>query len=145
VTDEVVTEGRAGEPHDIRLVDVADPTAPHVVSVCPAPPDEFYDHGLRFGPHNLHENRPGSYRSATLVFATWFNGGLRVYDLRDAAHPVEVAHWVPATPAGQPAPQINDLFVGAEHDIWVTDRVTGGVYALAPDDRLDALMTEHAL
>jgi hypothetical protein len=145
VTDEVVTEGRAGEPHDIRVVDVADPADPRVLSVCPAPPHEFYDHGLRFGPHNLHENRPGSYRSASLVFSTWFNGGLRVYDLRDPEHPVEVAHWVPETPHGQAAPQINDLFVGAEHDIWVTDRVNGGVYALEPDERLDALMTELAL
>jgi hypothetical protein len=145
VTDEVVTEGRAGEPHDIRVVDVSDDTDPRVVSVCPAPPDEFYDHGLRFGPHNLHENRPGSYRSASLVFATWFNGGLRVYDVRDAEHPVEVAHWVPETPPGQPAPQINDLFVGADLDIWVTDRVNGGVYSLAPEDELAALMTERAL
>ena len=35
VTDEVVTEGRAGEPHDIRVVDVSDPADPRVVSVLP--------------------------------------------------------------------------------------------------------------
>ena len=95
----MVTEGRAGEPHYVRVVDVSDPADPRVVGVCPPPPDEFYDRGLRFGPHNLHENRPGTYRSATLVFCTYFNAGLRVYDVRDAEHPVEIAHWVPDDPA----------------------------------------------
>lgn len=145
VTDEVVTEGRAGEPHHVRIVDVSDPEAPRVVGICPPPPDEFYDRGLRFGPHNLHENRPGTYRSADLVFCTWFNAGLRVYDLRDAEHPVEIAHWLPDTPDGQAAAQINDVFVGADLDIWVTDRVSGGVYRLEADDDLQALMRERAL
>jgi hypothetical protein len=145
VTDEVVTEGRASEPHYARVVDVADPEAPRVVSVCPPPPDEFYDRGLRFGPHNLHENRPGTYRSNSLVFCTYFNAGLRVYDVADAEHPVEVAHWVPETPPGQAAAQINDVFVGADLDIWVTDRVHGGVYRLAADDELAERMRRASL
>jgi hypothetical protein len=145
VTDEVVTEGRSGEPHLVRIVDVSDDTAPRVVGTCPPPPDEFYDRGLRFGPHNLHENRPGTYRSADLVFCTYFNAGLRVYDVSDAAHPVEVAHWVPETPPGQQAAQINDVFVGADLDIWVTDRVNGGVYRLAADDDLTERMRKAAL
>ena len=53
---------------------------------------------LRFGPHNLHENRAGSYRSERLVFVTYFNAGLRVYDLADPAAPSEVAHWQPEAP-----------------------------------------------
>jgi hypothetical protein len=144
VTDEVVTDGRHGEPHLVRLVDVADPASPTVVGVCPPPPDEFYDHGLRFGPHNLHENRPGTYCSDELVFCTYFNAGLRVYDVRDAEHPVEVAHWLPETPPGQAAPQINDVFVGADLDIWVTDRVNGGVYRLEADAELTATMERAA-
>jgi hypothetical protein len=145
VTDEVVTNGREGEEHLVRLVDVSDPATPRVVGVCPPPPDDFYDRGLRFGPHNLHENRPGSYRSADLVFCTYFNAGLRVYDVSDAERPVEVAHWLPQTPAGQEAPQINDVFVGADLDVWVTDRVNGGVYALAPEDDLAERMQRAAL
>jgi hypothetical protein len=145
VTDEVVTNGREGEPHFARIVDVSDPAEPRVVSVCPPPPDEFYDRGLRFGPHNLHENRPGTYRSADLVFCTYFNAGLRVYDVSDAERPVEVAHWVPETPAGQEAAQINDVFVGADLDIWVTDRVNGGVYRLEADDDLADRMRRAAL
>jgi hypothetical protein len=145
VTDEVVTNGREGEPHYARIVDVSDPAEPRMVSVCPPPPDEFYDRGLRFGPHNLHENRPGTYRSADLVFCTYFNAGLRVYDVSDAGRPIEVAHWVPETPAGQEAAQINDVFVGADLDIWVTDRVNGGVYRLEADDDLTDRMRRAAL
>ena len=140
VTDEVVTEGRVGQPHLVRLIDVSDESSPRVVGVCPPPSDDFYDRGLRFGPHNLHENRPGSYRSAQLVFCTYFNAGLRVYDVGDPEHPREIAHWVPETPRGQEAAQINDVFVGADLDIWVTDRVNGGLFALAADDELAGRM-----
>src|SRR6185312_17003411 len=98
-----------------------------VAGVCPPPDDTFRQ--LRFGPHNLHENRVGSYRSERLVFVTYFNAGLRVYDLADPERPVEVASWLPEPPAGQAAPQLNDLFVQADGLVWVTDRIRGGLYA----------------
>jgi hypothetical protein len=37
------------------------------------------------------------------------------------------------------------VFVGADLDIWVTDRVNGGVYRLEADEDLQATMREHAL
>ncbi len=108
--------------------------------LCP-PPDLRYDElPLRFGAHNLHENQAGSYRSERLVFATYFSAGVRVYDLADPEHPAEVAHWVPEPPAGQPAAQINDLFVDSSGLIWATDRVSGGLYVLEPEPALAALM-----
>lgn len=145
VTDETVTDGCAGEEHLVRVVDVADPADPRVVAVCPPPVGDYCERGLRFGPHNTHENRPGSYRSATLVFVTYFNAGLRVYDVSDPQRPAEVGHWVPPAPANQQAPQVNDVFVGADLDIYATDRVNGGVYVLRPDDELAARMTAAAL
>jgi hypothetical protein len=81
-----------------------------VLSACPEPAG-FGELPLRFGAHNLHENQPGSYRSERLVFVSYFSAGVRVYDLADPVHPVEVAHWLPEAPEGQPVPQINDLFV----------------------------------
>ncbi len=145
VTDETVTDRCAGEEHLVRVVDVSDPRSPRVLSVCPPPQGDFCERGLRFGPHCTHENRPGSYRSAELVFVTYFNAGLRVYDVADPQAPVEVAHWIPETPPGQEAAQINDVYVATDHLVYVTDRVNGGVYVLQPDDALSTRMTGAAL
>lgn len=144
VTDEAIAERCAEDEKRVRVVDVADERAPRVVGLCPAPEGDFCDRGLRFGPHNLHENRPGSYRSETLVFVTYFNAGLRVYDLSTASAPVEVAHWLPASPAGQEAPQLNDLFVTTDGTIYVTDRISGGLYVLHAEPELRRRMAEAA-
>ncbi|MGH2734880.1 MAG: LVIVD repeat-containing protein [Actinomycetota bacterium] len=135
-TDEAVRNDCEGEQKLVRVIDVSDVSAPEVVAICPPPDESFCKRGLRFGPHNLHENLPGSYRSETLLFVTYFNAGLRVYDLSEARAPREVAYWVPDSPAGQKAPQINDLYVDASGLIYVTDRITGGLYVLEPDDDL---------
>jgi hypothetical protein len=129
----------------VRVVDISDDTKPVVVAICPVPEGDFCERGLRFGAHNLHENRAGSYRSEYVVFATYFNAGLRVYDLADPLHPEEIAHWIPACPPGQAAAQINDLFVAADHTVYATDRVNGGVYILEPDPALAARMVDAAL
>jgi hypothetical protein len=127
VTDEQVVDGEA-EPRLVRVVDVADPARPRVVGVCPEP-ERRHAH-LRFGPHNLHENRPGSYRSERFVVVTYFSAGLVVYDLEDPAQPRVAAHWQPEPPPGQAAPQTNDVFVDDEGYVWLTDRLTGGLYVL---------------
>jgi len=144
VTDEVLTEGCDGDRHMVRVVDVSDERAPFVRSICPVPEGDFCQRGLRFGSHCLHENRPNSYRSQELVFATYFNAGLRVYDLADSDDPVEVAHWIPECPPNQAAAQINDVFVSEDHTVYVTDRVHGGVYILEPDTTLSTRMTQAA-
>ncbi len=145
VTDEQLRDGPGAEPRLVRVVDVSDPAAPRVVGTCPEPEGEFGELPLRFGPHNLHENRAGSYRSARVVFVTYFNAGLRVYDLADPARPVEIASWVPETPAGQAAPQTNDLYVEAGGRVWVTDRIGGGLHCLEPDPELAALLARCSL
>lgn len=139
-TDEAVKDLCQEEQKLVRTIDVSDIRSPRVLGVCPPPGDEFCEGGLRFGPHNLHENLPGSYRSETLIFVTYFNAGLRVYDIADAAHPLEVAHWVPEAPAGQIAPQVNDLYVDESGLIYTTDRIGGGLYVLEPDDSLAGAM-----
>jgi hypothetical protein len=138
VTDEAVRDGCDDDPHMVRVVDIADESRPRVVATCPVPEGDFCERGLRFGAHCLHENRPGSYRSDHVVFVTYFNAGLRVYDLSQADRPVEIAHWIPECPPAQAAAQINDVWVGEDLLLYVTDRVNGGVYVLEPDAALAA-------
>jgi hypothetical protein len=145
VTDEATKERCEEEPHLVRIVDVADPAQPRVVSSCPVPAGDYCDRGGRFGPHNLHENREGSYRSESIVFVTYFNAGLRVYDISDEERPVEIAHWVPQAAPDREATQINDLYVDDEGLIYVTDRVGGGLFILRPDDELAEKMEEARL
>jgi hypothetical protein len=139
VTDEQMTDGPHAPPRYVRLVDVG---SRRVVGVCPEPEGDFAEQPVRFGPHNLHENRAGSYRSASLVFVTYFNAGLRVYDVADPAHPVEVAAWVPED---HEAPQTNDLYVEAGGRVWLTDRFTGGLSCLEPEPELAELMRARSL
>jgi hypothetical protein len=140
VTDEQVVDGEA-EERLVRVVDVADPAAPLVVGVCPPPPRDFAE--LRFGPHNLHENRPGSYVSERFVFVTYFSAGLVVYDLEDPAAPRIAARWRPEVPPGQPAPQTNDLFVDAGGLVWVTDRIGGGLDVLEALESLPVILSDQ--
>jgi hypothetical protein len=75
--------------------------------------------GVRFGAHQYREKL-----DSTLVYATWFAGGLRVLDLADPLMPVEVAHYMAETPDGQP-PQSNDVDVDDAGLIYLLDRNTG--------------------
>lgn len=144
VTDEAISEGCQGDRHMVRIVDVTDERAPFVRSICPVPEGDFCERGLRFGSHCLHENRPNSYRSQDLVFVTYFNAGLRVYDTSDADEPVEVGHWIPECPPNQLAAQINDVYVSDDLTVYTTDRINGGVYILEPERAMAARMTQAA-
>ena len=135
-TDEAIKERCNEQQKLVRVIDVSDPESPSIVGVCPPPQGDFCERGLRFGPHNLHENRPGSYVSDEIVFVTYFNAGLRVYDIARADEPHEIAHWLPDTPPGQESPQINDLYVQDDGLIFVTDRINGGLYVLQPEGSL---------
>jgi hypothetical protein len=137
VTDEQMTDGPHAPERFVRVVDARER---RVVSVVPAPQGDYGEQSTRFGPHNLHENRAGSYRSSSLVFVTYFNAGLRVYDLWDPARPQEVASWVPE----QDAPQTNDLYVEQDGRTWVTDRFTGGLYCLEPEPELARLLAARS-
>jgi hypothetical protein len=141
-TDEATSDRCAGESMYVRVIDVAEPSNPRVLSICPEPQGDYCERGMRFGPHNLHENRPGTYSSETLIFVTYFNAGLRVYDISAAHDPKEIGFWEPETPSGQEVPQINDVFVDDEFNIFVSDRITGGLYVLQPDEAMNRAMNE---
>src|SRR5678815_2050343 len=81
-------------------------------------------------PHNVHEMRPGSYQNENLIFVTYYNAGLRVFDIRNKFRPEEVGFFIPPAPEGQKAPMFNDLYVDTDGLIYVTDRIKGGLYIL---------------
>jgi len=65
----------------------------------PTPSDQDYvKMGGQFGPHNLHENRPGSFQSSTTIFATWQSAGVRAFDITNPFRPEEVGYFVPPQP-----------------------------------------------
>ena len=51
--------------------------------------------GGKFGPHNLHENRPGALQSSDLIFATYHNAGVRVFDIANDTSRAKSAIIVP--------------------------------------------------
>jgi len=135
VSDEAVREGGEDWPKLLWVVDVRDETNPVPIATCPLPPlDEFKQRGGRYGAHNLHENRPapGAWVSETIVVGTFFNGGVRAFDVSDPFQPKEVAHHVPPAPRGSRAGaiQINDVFVDERGIVYAVDRLSGGLYVL---------------
>lgn len=75
--------------------------------------------GVRFGAHQFREKL-----DSTLIYATWFAGGLRVLDVADPYLPVEVAHYMVPGASGA-APQSNDVDVDDRGLIYVLDRNRG--------------------
>jgi hypothetical protein len=130
VTDEALVDSGREDDKRAWVVDLREESRPVPIATLPEPGPEFRTRGGRYGPHNLHENRPGTFVSDERIYLTYFNAGLRVYDLSDAFRPREVASFVPETPAGQASPQWNDLLVTADGLIFVTDRLSGGLYIL---------------
>jgi hypothetical protein len=114
------------------------PANPVSISTCPTPAEADYKaKGGHFGPHNIHENRPGSFVSSTLIFATYQNAGIRVFDIADQFAPKEVGCLVPPQPTHLADTRPNrtrviqsaDVFVDAAGLIYATD-YNAGLYIL---------------
>jgi hypothetical protein len=106
------------------MVDIRAAERPVTIATLPTPQDRDYCSIGTFGPHNLHENRPGSMVSEQTIFATYNNAGVRVFDIRDAFAPKEVASWVPPVPAKLIDPRPNVSLAAKTADVYVqTDGV----------------------
>jgi hypothetical protein len=101
---------------------------PIPIATCPPPNDrDYHAVGGHFGPHNIHENRPGTFVSEDLIFATYQNAGVRVFDIRDPFRPTEVGACVPPPPARMVDPRPNRAPVLHSADVHVD--AAGLVYA----------------
>jgi len=111
------------------VVDARVDTNPFSIATLPTPKDRDYCRMGNFGPHNLHENRPGSFESEQTIFATYHNAGVRVFDIGNAFEPKEIAYWVPPAPKKlidthtgvALAPQTCDVYVTPEGVMYVSD------------------------
>ncbi len=135
VSDECVRDGGEDWPKLTWVVDARVESNLVPIATLPLPPAEvFTKRGGRYGSHNLHENQPGpcSFRSETLIFGTYFNGGVRAFDLSNPLQPKEAGYFVPATPKLAPkgSAQINDVWVDEKRIVYAVDRFGGGLYTL---------------
>jgi hypothetical protein len=105
------------------IVDVREEQNPIPVAAFGVDPSGLSHPEFRFGPHNIHENRPGSQQRDDRIYLTYFAGGLRVVDIRDPMRPQEIAWYVPEVSTG--APQSNDVYVDADGLIYLVDRFEG--------------------
>jgi hypothetical protein len=138
VLDEAVLDHQEDGVKHIWMMDNRDRAKPSIISHFPQPADADYkSKGGHFGPHNLHENRPGSFVSSSTIFSTWQNAGVRVHDISDANTPKELGAWVPPAPARMMDQRPNraqviqsaDIFVDKAGLIYSTD-YNGGLYIL---------------
>jgi hypothetical protein len=128
VLDEAVLDQQEDGLKLIWVFDNRDRANPVSISTFPTPAEgDYAAKGGHFGPHNIHENRPGSFVSSELIFATYQNAGVRVFDIRDQYRPNEVSAFVPPAPARMMDHRPNRARVIQSADVFV-DR-SGLIYS----------------
>ena len=141
VLDEAVLDHQEDGLKLIWIFDNRVPQNPVSISTFPTPDEADYkSKGGHFGPHNIHENRPGTFVSSKLIFATYQNAGIRAFDITDAFIPKEVGALVPPQPSRLADTRPNrarviqsaDVFVDAKGLIYATD-YNAGLYILEFD------------
>jgi hypothetical protein len=130
VADEANAEKCAKGLFHTFVLDMRAPQNPVPIATLPTPRERDYCAAPgTFGPHNLHENRPGSFQSEETIFATYNNAGVRVFDIKDAFAPKELAYWIPPAPRKMidPRPKVTqaaktaDIYVQPDGLMFVTD------------------------
>lgn len=117
------------------VMDIRESSNPLSIAAFPQPDEQDYcAMGSKFGPHNLHENRPGLFVSETIIFATWHNAGVRVFDTSNPFRPTQIGYCVPPQPTqlvdirpgAVPVTQSCDVCVDRNGTMFVTD-TNGGL------------------
>jgi hypothetical protein len=142
VNSEAIAEN-CDEPLNFAgLVDLSNLEEPRLISQLPLPQppegepaDYFCTHGGRFGPHNQNElqHSPLVEQQGDLVYLTYFNGGLRIYDISTPVNPREVGWFLPPDPTERRGPlprgalavQSEDVLVDVRGNIFVSHKNQG--------------------
>jgi hypothetical protein len=123
------------------LIDNRTPARPRLMSLFPlpvppkgAPYKNFCEKGGRFGPHNVNQeiHLPDVEKPGNLIYLTYFNAGLRVYNIKDPLLPVESGWFIPPQPSERAGAlprdlvtQTEDVLVDTRGYIYVTDKQWG--------------------
>jgi hypothetical protein len=117
------------------LIDNKDPAKPRLISLFPlpvppknAPYRSFCEKGGRFGPHNTNQeiHLPDVEKPGNLIYLTYFNAGLRVFDIKDPHVPAETGWFIPPQPTTRRGPQPPTKLVQQTEDVLVDTR--GNIY-----------------
>jgi hypothetical protein len=89
--------GADSPDHIAWLYDITNEKKPTQLSTLTVPrnPGDFCHKGGRFGAHASSESFYRPYYGK-LAIISWFNAGVRVWDIRDPSDPVPVAYFIPA-------------------------------------------------
>lgn len=123
------------------IVDISDEKNPRLISLFPlpepppgAPYKNFSDRGGRFGPHNFNhaQRQPHLVDRDDRIYLTYFNAGVRVYDISDPYLPKEIAYYLPPDPKERRGvlpktlvTQSEDVLVDTRGYSYVTDKNHG--------------------
>ncbi len=145
INDEAINENGQESLNLAGIVDLRDEKEPRLISLFPqpAPPPEsglknFFEKGGRFGPHNLHHpnHQPCLEDRDDITYLTYFNAGLRVYDIRDPRTPKEIAYFIPPDPRerigtkpSRLVAQTEDVLVDRRGYIYISQK-NQGIYVL---------------
>jgi hypothetical protein len=148
VTSESTANFCQEAPHFGFLLDITTDSKPWPLSTLRVNDNDatpnFCSRGPRFGAHATNENFYPPYYGR-LTFISYFDAGVRVWDIRDPVHPRQVAHFIPpvnaftqpscATINGQTVCNTNVMTNNVELDtrnlIYIVDRVGSGADILA--------------
>jgi hypothetical protein len=123
------------------IVEIQDEANPRLISLFPlpeppikAPYPNFSKRGGRFGPHNQHhyQNHPDLLFRDDLIYLTYFNAGLRVFDISDPYLPKETGYFIPPDPSERRGllpetlvAQTEDVLVDSRGYAFITDKNLG--------------------
>ena len=128
--------------NQVTVVDIANLEKPKLISMFPLPippkkylADDFCKVGGRFGPHNQHQlfHNPDVQPLGDLVYITYFNAGLRVFNVSNPRQPREVAYFLPPQPTKRYGPlpadklalQTEDVLVDKRGYVYITNKNQG--------------------
>ncbi|MBC8034229.1 MAG: hypothetical protein H7Y03_08795 [Chitinophagaceae bacterium] len=142
VNSEDVSYGEGPLAH-ASIVDITDVKDPKLMAIFPQP---VHPSGKSYrqqkgwsGPHNFNHllHNPDVQQQGDIFYMTWFNAGLRMYDVSDPHLPKEIGHFVPPhprkrygrMPKDELVVQTEDVVVDRRGYVYISDK-NQGVYIL---------------